>query len=99
MAIISTLAPLPSVQVMVPTDDRVGLLFHCELAFSVPCELNDELGRLRSDQLDADLSCRRWSGCCRLRETRMSISCDNWLMAASRWSISVAAVGSVGFIP
>ena len=29
----------------------------------------------------------------------MSISCDSVLMAASRWSISVAAVGSVGFIP
>ena len=29
----------------------------------------------------------------------MSISCDSWLIAVSRWSISVAAVGSVGFIP
>ena len=39
LAIMSKLPPFGSLTVMVPAPDSAGLLFHCEVAFSVPCEL------------------------------------------------------------
>jgi len=36
LAIMSKLPPFGSLTVMVPAPDSAGLLFHCEVAFSVP---------------------------------------------------------------
>ena len=39
LAIMSIEAPFASLHEIVPAEDWAGLAFHCEFAFSVPCEL------------------------------------------------------------
>ena len=53
VAIRSTVAPFANVSVSEPAPDSAGLLFHSELALSVPCPLKDNSGGLGADELKA----------------------------------------------
>ena len=83
---------------IVPVRDLAGLASHCDVAFSVPCEL-----KIRVEAWDptssTPLGVYTVVWLVLSVEMRISISCDSLSIALSRWSISVAAVGSVIFNP